>query len=310
VAPGDVDLQVRLAAFDYLKHLVQIHGDVLPANALRSGFEFRGDRVRLKGVQGIFKPAVLREMPLSITTAPPDPNRAAPYDDSFSPDGRFLFYRYRGTNPKHHENVGLRRAMERRRPLIYFHGVVKGEYFAAWPVYVVSDEPEALRFQVTVDDSQFVSQGLEVVADDSDEARREYITVATRQRLHQRSFRFRVLRAYQERCALCRLRHQQLLDAAHILPDSDERGEPTVSNGLALCKLHHAAFDQNFIGVRPDLVVEVRKDILREEDGPMLVHGLQGFHERGLLVPRRFDQRPKPAFLEERYRRFLESTPA
>jgi hypothetical protein len=36
----------------------------------------------------------------------------------------------------------------------------------------------------------------------------------------------------------------ELLDAAHILPDGHPKGEPVVPNGLALCKLHHAAFDR------------------------------------------------------------------
>jgi len=54
------------------------------------------------------------------------------------------------------------------------------------------------------------------------------------------------------------------------LPDGHPRGEPIVPNGLALCKLHHAAFDRHILGVRPDLVVEVRLDILREVDGPMV----------------------------------------
>jgi putative restriction endonuclease len=307
---ADLDMQVRLAAFEHLAELVRAHGDVLSAGALRDGFEFRGQRVQLKGVQGIFKPAVLPELPLSITTAAPDPNRPAPYDDGFTPDGSLLLYRYRGTNPQHHENIGLRRAMEQRRPLIYFHGVVKGEYFAAWPVYVVGDEPGQLRFRVAVDDAHYMSEGLEVVAEGSDEARREYITVTTRQRLHQRSFRVRVLKAYRERCALCRLRHHQLLDAAHIMPDADPLGRPVVPNGLALCKLHHAAFDQNFIAIRPDLVVEVRQDILDENDGPMLLHGLQEFHDRRILVPRRSDERPSSELLEERYRRFLSASSA
>lgn len=298
-------MQVRLAAFDFLGEQVRLHGDVLPARVLRKGFEFLGQHVPLKGIQGIFKPAVLPELPLSITTAPPEPSRPRPYEDGFSPDGSTLFYRYRGTDPRHHENVGLRRAMEERRPLVYFHGIVKGEYYAAWPVYVVGDEPSLLRFRVSIDDAHYLSEGLVGVAEGSDEARREYITVTTRQRLHQRAFRLRVLRAYRERCALCRLRHEQLLDAAHIVPDSDPLGVPVVANGLALCKLHHAAFDQDFIGIRPDLVVQIRPDILAEEDGPMLVHGLQGFHERRILVPRLREEQPKPQFLEERFRRFL-----
>ena len=87
---------------------------------------------------------------------------------------------------------------------------------------------------------------------------RRYGVQTTHQRLHQQAFRDRVMRAYREHCAVCRLRHAELLDAAHIIPDSDPEGEPRVSNGLSLCKLHHAAFDQKLFGIRPDLIVEVR----------------------------------------------------
>jgi putative restriction endonuclease len=137
---GDLDMQIRLAAFEFLAEQVQIHGEVLPAKVLRAGFEFRRQPVAVKGIQGIFKPAALPELPLSVTTAPPEPNRPAPYDDGFAADGSLLLYRYRGTDPNHHQNVGLRRAMETRRPLIYFHGVVKGEmdFAAACPSRVGS----------------------------------------------------------------------------------------------------------------------------------------------------------------------------
>jgi putative restriction endonuclease len=94
------------------------------------------------------------------------------------------------------------------------------------------------------------------------------------------------------------------LDATHILPDSNALGEPVVPNGIALCKLHHAAFDQNIIGVRPDLVVEISMKVLEEIDGPMLIHGIQGFHGSTLGVPRRSDLRPNEEFLEERYQLF------
>ena len=77
-----------------------------------------------------------------------------------------------------------------------------------------------------------------------------------------------MLRAYQQCGAICRLRHDELLEAAHILPDIHPFGEPVVPNGLALCKLHHAAFDANIIGVTPDLEVTVRLDVLQEIDGP------------------------------------------
>ena len=116
------------------------------------------------------------------------------------------------------------------------------------------------------------------------------------------------MRAYRNSCAVCSLRHLPLLDAAHILPDRDPRSEPLVSNGLALCKLHHAAFDRMFIGIRPDLIVEVRKDILEEKDGPMLLHGLKKCDARPLIVtPRTAIQKPNKALLEERYEDFRNS---
>lgn len=47
----------------------------------------------------------------------------------------------------------------------------------------------------------------------------------------------RVLAAYREQCAMCSLRHAELLDAAHIIADVDLEGEPIVPNGeiFAFC---------------------------------------------------------------------------
>ena len=290
----DLDAEIRLAAFDWLAQRTESLGDVLPRSILAQGFEFRGTRVPLVGPQGIFKPKVLPEIPLSITTSP-----KGPYEDSFAPDG-FLLYRYRGTDPEHHENVRLRKAGINSSPLIYFHGVVPGKYLAVWPVFIEGDMPDRLTFRVAVDDMTYIKKmrdtvsGDGMIRDPDDEARRSHITYGIRQRLHRRGFRERVLSAYKEQCALCRLRHRELLDAAHIIPDSEPGGDPIIKNGIALCKLHHAAFDSFFIGIRPDFVVQVREDILRETDGPMLRHGLQGLHDTKLLIPRRTDLRPAP----------------
>jgi putative restriction endonuclease len=123
-------------------------------------------------------------------------------------------------------------------------------------------------------------------------------------RLHQAAFRERVLSAYRVRCAVCRLRHRELLDAAHILPDSHMESRPIVQNGLSLCKIHHSAFDANIVGIRPDAVVEVREDILREVDGPMLLHGIQELHDSKLVLPRNAAHHPNQEFLEYRYELF------
>lgn len=300
------DARIRAAAFAWLGDQVALHGDVLPRTLLAEGLRLDGVRVPLLGPQGIFKPQVMSEVPLSITTAP-----HGPYDDSFGPDG-LLRYRYRGTDPDHLDNRGLRFAMERRLPLAYIHGVVPGKYLVTWPVFVVGDDPGNLAFTVAVDDAQHVglptrTGAQPALAENTDMARRSYVTAAVRVRLHQRAFRERVLEAYQRQCAFCRLRHEELLDAAHIVPDTEPGGEPHVRNGLSLCTLHHAAFDRYFIGLRPDCTIEVREDLRRERDGPTLVHAIQALHGSRIVLPRRMEYRPAQELLTVRYERFRQA---
>lgn len=294
----DIDQRIRLGAFHFLEHMSQIYGDYLPIQELRQGFKFEGERVPLMGPQGIFKPRLI-DTPLTITTSP-----KSPYNDSKSYDG-FLLYKYRGTDPNHHENVGLRRAMELRKPLIYFQGTVPSKYVAEWPVYIVDDDPSTLTFTVAFDDRQtFGSQDFEERRTGEIDYRRRYKTAEVLVRLHQKVFRDRVLSAYKHSCALCRLKHDSLLDAAHIIPDTENRGEPVVRNGLSLCKIHHAAFDSNILGISPDYIAEIRHDILQETNGPMLKYGLQEMHGRELHVPRRSDDKPDKEALDERYTKF------
>jgi putative restriction endonuclease len=83
---------------------------------------------------------------------------------------------------------------------------------------------------------------------------------------------------------VCSLSRRALLDAAHIIEDGDPEGVAAVSNGLSLCKIHHSAYDQNLLGIDPDLRVHIAQDLLDEIDGPMLQHGLKEMHGRKLLA--------------------------
>lgn len=302
------DVRVRSAAFRWLSEQVERYGDVLPRTVLEEGFVLDGERIPLVGPQGIFKPRVLSDLPLSITTAP-----NSQYPDILEADG-LLRYRYRGTDPDHPDNRRLRLAWRQETPLIYFLGIVPGKYLAVWPVYIVGDDPANLCVLVAVDSHQWAGSSGEGRAEAGDnlydqvrELRRRYATAEVRVRLHQRLFRERVLEAYRRQCAFCRFRHEELLDAAHIIPDTHPHGEPVVSNGLALCTFHHRAFDRNFIGVSPDYVIQVRPDILEEEDGPTLVHGLQRLHGRTMVLPHSRQLRPNRDLLALRYERFREA---
>lgn len=298
----NLETQVRLAAFRFLEKQTRIHGDVLSRKTLEQGFDFCGTRVPLVCPSGIFTPRLL-DLPLTFCTVPPNMRKNRPYEDELGENG-IIRYRYRGQDPNHRDNAGLRKCGERGLPLIYLFGVVPGSYLPVWPVFIVGDDPTHLTFNVAVDDRSVLSDSDWLIKESGSEAKRRYITVATQHRLHQQSFRERVLRAYQTRCAICRLHHEELLEAAHIVSDKHPLGEPVIPNGLALCKLHHAAFERNILGISPDYVIDIRRDILEEVDGPMLKFGLQQTMGQIIQTPRVSDWKPNRDLLAIRYDEF------
>lgn len=294
-----MDSQLRTAAFGYLMGICPEPASTATWAQLQRGFVFQGESVSLIGQKGIWKPRQA-ELPLSITTS-----AKGVYDDEVGPDG-LLRYRYEGTDPNGYRNVWLRTCSQQQVPLIYLHGIAKGIYMPTWPVFIVADNPEALSVTVAVEDAKLLNPDLSIEV--AEESRRRYHTRLVRNRLHQASFRDRVLQAYRNSCAICSLKHVELLEAAHITPDADPGGEPIVSNGLSLCTIHHTAFDRHVLGIRPDYVIELRSDLLEEVDGPMLRYGLQEFHESKLILPRKLHDRPEPDRLEERYEQFRQAS--
>jgi len=277
-----------------------IYGDVLPRDLLAAGFTFKGERITLLGPQGIWKPKVMTH-PLSITSI-----SNGPYSDSYTKEG-FLKYKYRGTDPTHSDNRGLRSLISLRKPLIYFHSIIRGKYLATWPIFIIEDNRQDLVFTVALDDIKSVKNEFEQANEDATYYRRSYLTSTIQTRVHQRSFRERVLLAYQNHCALCNLKHVELLDAAHIIADKEDIGDPIVSNGLALCKIHHAAFDNNFIGINPDFKIIIREDLLLETDGPMLKYGIQSLNNSKLILPNNKMDWPDRERLERRFLSFLKA---
>ncbi|MBN8882950.1 MAG: HNH endonuclease [Salana multivorans] len=211
----------------------------------------------------------------------------------------------RGDDPNHFENRALREAMIERLPLIWWIGVQGGGYSALYPVFLINEEPASLQFVVDIDavpQPDIVWPSVELELDPS------YRRHLTKLRLHQRPFRAMVLRAYRNACAVCSFRHSDLLDAAHIQEDRGG-GRPVVTNGLALCKMHHAAYDRQILGITPGYEVRINAEVLREVDGPMLRHGIQEFHGQRLMVlPEARTQRPDRSLLEARYQAFLDAS--
>lgn len=293
-----------------LRRIADRNDGVVTNEEREAGFVYQGERVPFANTQrGIWRPKILKGgvgAALSITTSAVRPGRAPKYDDEIGSEGWFS-YRYQGVDPAAWDNRALRAAFEYNRPVIYFYGVAPGLYYPMMPSYIIADDPGSLTFSVAIDSATTGIQTM--VASGSPEALKAYATGIAKVRLHQRRFREMVVGAYQRKCAVCSLgttdRLTRLLDAAHILPDHDERGRPEVSNGLSLCKIHHSAYDLNILGIDPDFRVHIRQDILAEIDGPMLQHGLKEM-DSGLLrvLPVAKQLRPNLDSLSERYNQF------
>lgn len=297
----DRDMQFRLAVFSHVQQLREKYGGTLPGAALNEGIVYEGVRVPIWNYQkGIFRPAFLRDPGAALTLFSAF---NGPYDDRNDPDEGAFVYRYQGRDPSNRDNTSAIRAFEFRRPLLFIVGVRPGAYEALFPAYIVGADPTELSFRVVIDgvgDIAIPGEPESTVL----EIRRGYRTVAAKKRIHADQFRWMVLGAYREQCAMCRLRHEKLLDAAHILPDSDPRGSPTLPNGLSLCKIHHTAYDVGILGIDPMYQIHLRQDILDEHDGPMLRHGLQKMHGECIYTPRSEAKKPNREFLAERFEAF------
>src|SRR5665647_219201 len=242
--------------------------------------------------KGIWNPRDLAAT-LSIVSSP-----AGPYDDR-DVDGGLFHYDYRAGSTEG-DNTKLRRAFELGLPVILLRKIDNGIYVPVLPTYVVADDINNRQFVLALDESlRFLANPLSPTAPE-----RRYAERVVQARLHQPEFRARVIRAYRATCAICSLKHADLLDAAHIIGDGDNGGDPIVTNGLSLCKIHHAAYDRNLLGISADYTVHIDKDVLDEVDGPMLRHGLQEMHGRSLIVPIKRNELPDRERLSVRFERF------
>ena len=300
----DLDTRMRLAAFEHLRRLSELH-DHLTATELKRGFIFDGERIPLVNPRrGIFKPRRMRYL-LSIKTVFPRPGARVWYDDQtevhrqiFESD-EAVDYAFMGQNPDTADNQWLREAFENQIPVVYFLGVAPEHYQAMVPTFVSGWDGDALKARIV-----FGIPEQDELAAPQNALERRYALRAVKQRLHQASFREAVILAYNGRCALSGLPEQRLLDAAHIISDKNERlGQPVVPNGLPLSKIHHAAFDAHLIGIDPDYRLHVSERLLDQHDGPIL-EALTQLNGQMLHLPTRAKDYPDRDRLALRFERF------
>ena len=223
------------------------------------------------------------------------------YQDEGTPDG--VLYRYQDGPVDNHFNTWLRNAHLLAVPLVYFIGTRPNWYRPEYPAFVEDDLRAQRSVLISFGEMRGPLDEREPIHIDNVIERR-YVVRQVKQRIHQAQFRGAVLPAYRDRCAVCTLREVRLLDAAHIVGDAQEGGEPLVSNGLSLCSIHHRAYDEHLVGISADHRVHVSERLLDEEDGPML-DVLKGFHGQPIVLPTRRTWQPAPERLAQRFEQFV-----
>ncbi len=249
---------------------------------------------------GIHKPAKMRFL-LSIKTVFPRPGGRIWYDDQHDIQKRVfeseesLDYAFMSQDPMRAQNRHLREAMENEIRIIYFLGVAPGRYQVLMPSYITGWDADGFKARI--------SFGLpeQEILPAPNLSQRRYALSLYKKRLHDTWFKMAVSDAYRHTCAVSNLRDANLLDVARILPiPTDRLSRFEVRNGLLLSKIHHAAFEENLIGIDPDYRLHLSEQLSGADHGPLL-NSLIGLQGTKISLPERVEDRPHRERLAMRF---------
>lgn len=141
-----------------------------------------------------------------------------------------------------------------------------------------------------------VEQRIIESSDSEVETIRRLELVQTMRAFRESRFRPEVLQAYSYRCAVCGCA-LKLVDAAHIIPVSHPKSNDDINNGIALCRLHHAAYDNGLLGIRSTYEIILNPDVINRLRNASLLDGLEEFNDALppiIHIPASHEVRPRP----------------
>ncbi|MFD1599345.1 HNH endonuclease [Halobellus rarus] len=242
-------------------------------------------------------------------------NEGEIYDDEFGQGDEFTYLgegvREKGDQKETAANKALIDAIEDPLPIYLFtstEGIDDYEYRGLVEVqdyeYVSDGARMVYRFQIKrLGISSW--EGYQRTASEVEETTREppsltensteYTTAESKVRSS--VFARKVKQRYDYRCAACGARRfspegNPEVEAAHIYPKSED-GPDDLRNGIALCKLHHWAFDRGWFSVDDDLGI-----IVREDAEQVVPEEIAILSEETLLTPSTDDLEPHSIYLQ------------
>ena len=109
-------------------------------------------------------------------------------------------------------------------------------------------------------------------------------------------FKAMVYDAYENRCAMCGIQ-LELIEAAHIVPFSHEKGTDQISNGISLCALHHTAYDRSLIFFDKEFNIIINSSKMEYLEKVTLDSGFRKFQSLAfdkIKLPNNHALRPNP----------------
>lgn len=110
-----------------------------------------------------------------------------------------------------------------------------------------------------------------------------------------------IMEAYEQTCCVCN-RQLGLVQAAHIIPHSEEGSPNTVQNGLAMCIEHHRLYDDALLLPGPDQQLvfnDERAEYLKQTNQDRGLDGIAALARQQYRIPDDAALRPSNDFLKK-----------
>lgn len=136
--------------------------------------------------------------------------------------------------------------------------------------------------------------------DVGDDEKREIFTYERKAYPRDPRFKKWIMEAYEQTCCVCN-RQLGLVQAAHIIPHSEEGSPNTVQNGLAMCIEHHRLYDDALLLPGPDQQLvfnDERAEYLRQTNQDRGLDGIAALAEQRYRIPEDAALRPSNDFLQ------------